>query len=95
MASHDEKLHALASRRWVVGGALTALMTVVYFGFLLLVAYHKDLLGKTIVPGLSWGILLAAGVIVTAWLLTFIYVQWANNRYDPALKQIREEGRRK
>lgn len=94
MASHDEKLHALSARRWVVGGVLTALMTLVYFGFLLMVAYQKEFLGKTVVPGLSWGILLAAGVIVFAWLVTFIYVQWANNRYDPALKQIREEGRR-
>lgn len=49
-------------------------MIVIYFGFVLLVAYDKPLLGQQIVPGLSWGILLGALVILSAWVLTFIYV---------------------
>lgn len=57
---------------------LSGIMLVIYFGFILLVAYDKPLLGQTIVPGLSWGILLGALVIVSAWLLTFIYVVVSN-----------------
>ena len=53
---------------------LSAVMLVIYFGFILLVAYDKPLLGTQIVPGLSWGILLGALVIVSAWVLTAIYV---------------------
>ena len=49
-------------------------MIIIYFGFILLVAYDKPLLGTQIVPGLSWGILLGALVIVSAWVLTAIYV---------------------
>jgi uncharacterized membrane protein (DUF485 family) len=57
---------------------LSALMLGIYAGFILLVAYNKPLMGKVIVPGLSWGILLGALVIISAWVLTLIYVLWAN-----------------
>ena len=41
-------------------------------------------------PGLSLGILLGALVIVASWLLTWVYVRWANAHYDPALRALRE-----
>ena len=69
---------AVAPRRSSLPFVLSAIMIVIYFGFILLVAYDKPLLGTQIVPGISWGILLGALVIVTAWLLTFIYVLAAN-----------------
>ncbi len=59
---------------------LSGTMLVIYLGFILLVAYDKPLLGQTVVPGLSWGILLGALVIVSAWVLTFIYVSASNRR---------------
>ena len=59
---------------------LSAIMLVIYLGFILLVAYAKPFLGTTLVPGLSWGILLGALVIVAAWLLTFIYVLASNKQ---------------
>ena len=55
-------------------------MLVIYLGFIRLVAYDKPLLGQEIVPGLSWGILLGALVIVSAWVLTFIYVTAFNKK---------------
>ena len=59
---------------------LSGVMLVIYLGFILLVAYDKPLLGQQIVPGLSWGILLGALVIVSAWVLTFIYVAASNKK---------------
>ncbi len=53
---------------------LSILMLAIYCGFVLLVAYAKPFLGSLITPGLSWGVLLGALVIVIAWVLTFIYV---------------------
>jgi uncharacterized membrane protein (DUF485 family) len=55
---------------------------IVYFGFILLVAYDKPLLTRLVVPGLSVGILLGALVIVAAWVFIWIYVRWANHHYD-------------
>jgi uncharacterized membrane protein (DUF485 family) len=68
-------------------------MMAVYFGFILLVAWAKPLLGRQLVPGLSLGILLGALVIVTAWILIWIYVRWANSHYDAAVTRIRQTGR--
>ena len=68
------------SARDVLPFVLSGTMLVIYLGFILLVAYDKPLLGQTIVPGLSWGILLGALVIVSAWLLTFIYVCASSRR---------------
>jgi len=86
----DAKLEALAARRMRVAGALTAAVVVVYFGFILLIAYAKPLLASLLLPGLTLGILLGALVIVISWLLTWLYVRWANRRYDPALDELRE-----
>ncbi len=57
---------------------LSGSMLLIYAGFILLVAYQKPLLGSQIVPGLSWGILLGGLVIAAAWVITLIYVRWAN-----------------
>jgi len=62
-------------------------MLVFYFGFILLVAFDKPLLGTLLMPGLSLGILLGALVIVSAWVLCLIYVQWANNHYDKVVAE--------
>ena len=86
----DAELRALAARRWKVALLLTAVMVVLYFGFIALIAFQKPLLGRLIVPGLSLGILLGALVIVCSWLLTWAYVRWANTRYDAALHRLRE-----
>lgn len=69
-------------------------MLVTYFGFVLLVAYDKPLLGQTLAPGLSVGILLGAVVILVAWALTGMYVRWANRVYDVELTRVRTMGAR-
>jgi uncharacterized membrane protein (DUF485 family) len=90
MSDRDEKLRALAARQWRLALSLTAAMVAVYFGFILLVAYQKPLLGRLVAEGLSLGILLGALVIVSAWLFTWIYVSWANTKYDEELRRLRE-----
>lgn len=87
----ERELQAIAARRWKVAIALTGTMLVTYFGFLLLIAYDKAALGALVTPGLSWGILLGAIVILVAWALTGIYMRWANRHYDAALDEIRKK----
>jgi uncharacterized membrane protein (DUF485 family) len=72
----------LTAARLKVAAVLTAAMVLAYFGFVGLVAFAKPAMGMLIVPGLSVGILLGAMVIVSAWVLTFLYVRWANGTYD-------------
>ena len=61
----------------------------IVIGFILLVAYAKPLLATVVVPGLSLGILLGALVIVSAWVLIWIYVRWANTHYDAGMDEVR------
>jgi uncharacterized membrane protein (DUF485 family) len=84
------RLEALAARRLRVALTLTGVMLATYFGFLLLIAYDKQALGVLVAPGLSVGILLGALVIVVAWVVTGIYVRWANRVYDVELAELRE-----
>ena len=88
MTSTDSALQHLASRRWRMAITLTLAMIAIYFGFILLVAFNKPLLGRLISPGLSLGVLLGALVIVLSWILTWIYVRWANTHYDKALREL-------
>ena len=86
----DDKLRALTRARSRIAGALTAAMILLYFGFIGLIAFDKKLLARPVTAGLSLGILLGALVIVFSWVMTWIYVRWANTHYDTALKDIRE-----
>ena len=87
-------MRALARLRWRVAIVLTVLMMAVYFGFILLIAFDKPLVGSLVAPGLSLGILLGAMVIGATWILTLIYIRWANRTYDPALERLKREAGR-
>jgi uncharacterized membrane protein (DUF485 family) len=76
----------LAAERWRFSLWLTIAMMFIYFGFILLIAYNKPLLGTLIAPGLSLGILLGALVIVAAWVL--IYIRWTNSYFDQKIATI-------
>ena len=91
MREHDPALARLAKMRWRVAGTLTSVMLAIYFGFVMLTAYGKVAMGTRLGSGLSVGMLLGALVIVAAFVLTGVYVRWANAHYDPELRQIQRE----
>ena len=84
----DSTIARLAARRWRVALVLTAAMLAVYFGFILLIAFDKPLMGSPVAGTLTLGILLGVLVIVSAWLLTWIYVRWANLHYDAEVRGL-------
>jgi uncharacterized membrane protein (DUF485 family) len=74
-----------SSFSWLLSGA----MLVIYFGFILLVAFAKPLLAMKVGGGVtSLGILIGLAVIVSAFVLTGIYVQRANGRYDELTRTL-------
>ncbi len=87
MSGMQSALHKIAAERFKLALILSILMLIFYFGFILLVAFNKPLLATLLSPGLSLGILLGALVIVSAWVLCLIYVQWANNHYDKVVAE--------
>ncbi len=91
MSDQRQAIAKLAAEQWRLALRLTAAMMAVYFGFILLVAWAKPLLGTLLVRGLSLGTLLGALVIVFAWLFIWIYVRWANSHYDQTVASLREK----
>jgi uncharacterized membrane protein (DUF485 family) len=81
----------LVERRWVISLALTAVLFVAYYGFILLVATNKPLLATRLGETITLGIPLGVGVIVVSWVLTAGYVMWANKRYDPEVRRLRDQ----
>lgn len=91
MDERAKAMAALAAERWRVSLLLTLAMMFIYFGFILLIAFNKSLMGMLVLPGLSLGILLGALVIVSAWVLIYVYVRWANNSYDEKIIQLKKK----
>lgn len=82
----------LRSRRTRFGWTLTALMLVVYYGFVLLVAFDKPLLAQRLGDGvMTLGIPLGFGVIVFTVAITAFYVRRANAEFDTLSDAIRKE----
>ena len=90
MEKHERRLSALGTARWKIAGTLTAAMMLIYFGFIALIAYDKELLARRVTRGLTLGILLGALVIVASWVLTWVYVRWANAHYDTEVGAMNE-----
>ena len=88
MNDRDRVLEKLAQKRWQVSLRLTLAMMFIYFGFILLVAFNKSLMGSLILPGLSWGIFLGLLVIISVWVLIYLYIRWANNYYDRKIEEL-------
>ena len=80
----------LVSRRWAVSIALTFTILFIYIGFLLVVAFKKEVLATDIGNNYTLAIPVGVGIIFSAWLLTGIYVYWANNSYDSEVQSLKE-----
>src|SRR6266849_1313576 len=78
----------LVRKRLSIALWLSVAMIVVYFGFMGLFAFNKPLLGTILAPGLSVCILLGPAVIVTSFVLCFIYVLWETRVYDPGVRNL-------
>ena len=79
----------LVAKRWTVSGILLALLFVTYYGFILIVGTNKTFLAQKIGDVTTLGIPLGIGVIVFAFVLTAIYIGWANKSYDPEVERLK------
>ena len=79
----NPKYLELKRKRSSFGWWLTLSMMVVYYGFILLVAFDKALLSRHTGDGvMTVGIPLGFGVIVFTIVITAVYVKRANTEFD-------------
>ena len=88
IANHP-KYQELKAKRTSFGMWLTLAMMVVYYGFILLVAFNKPFLATRLGAGvMTYAIPIGFGVIVFTVVITAIYVRRANSEYDTLTEQI-------
>ncbi|EFL51868.1 protein of unknown function DUF485 [Solidesulfovibrio fructosivorans JJ]] len=87
--TRDNRFSALVRKRWSVSLTLTALMLAIYYGFIAILAFRPDLFAARVGAHMTVGIPVGLGVIVVSWLLTGIYVRWANDDYDTAVENFK------
>lgn len=88
----NPKFQELIAKRSAFAWTLSVAMLVIYFGFILLVAFGKGFLGTPIGAGVTtWGIPIGLFTIVSAFILTGIYVNRANGEFDELNRQIMED----
>jgi uncharacterized membrane protein (DUF485 family) len=91
----NPKYQELRAKRSSFGWLLTAAMMVVYYGFILLVAFNKEFLSQRLGDGvMTMGIPVGFGVIVFTIVITAIYVKRANTEFDELSNAIVKEVQR-
>ena len=88
----NPKYQKLVRIRSSFGWILTALMMFVYFGYIALIAFNKEVLSARLGEGvMTVGIPVGFGVIVFTILITGFYVRRANSEFDQLTREIVEE----
>ena len=88
----NPKFRRLVETRRAFAWTLSAIMLAIYLGYIVLVAYDKPLLAIKVGGGTtSVGILVGLGVILSAIVLTGIYVVVANTRFDAMTRDLNQD----
>lgn len=86
----DPRYIELTRRRSRLAWMLTLLMLVVYYGFILLIAFSPESLAAKIGTGaMTWGFPVGMAIILIAIALTGIYVWKANSDFDPLSEELK------
>lgn len=88
----NPKYRELKAKRSSFGWWLALAMMIVYYGFILLVAFNKPFLAQRLGAGVTTlGMPIGLGVIVFTIVITAIYVRRANSEFDALADQVIKE----
>ncbi len=91
----NPKFHEFIAMRSRYSIIMAIVSAAIYYGFILLVAFDKELLAKKIGAGVtSLGVPLGVGVIVITIVLTWVYVRRANTEFDATNDAIIKEAQK-
>lgn len=90
---NNQRFKELVQKRERFAWTLSWIMMILYFGFILLIAFAPGWLGTPISEGSSVtrGIPIGVGLIVISFVLTGIYVIRANGEFDRLNHQVLQE----
>jgi uncharacterized membrane protein (DUF485 family) len=70
---------------------MTGLFLIWYFAYVLLGAFAHDFMAIKVWGNINVGLLIGLGQFVSTFVITAIYVTWANRELDPRAEAIRAE----
>jgi uncharacterized membrane protein (DUF485 family) len=93
---NNPKFISLVAKRNRYSFIMTSLMMIVYFGYILLIAFNKEWLATKVAPGMvmTIGIPMGLGVILFTIIITIIYVRRANTEFDTEAAQVLKEAQK-
>ncbi|MCV6636972.1 DUF485 domain-containing protein [Candidatus Albibeggiatoa sp. nov. NOAA] len=92
---NNPKYEELVSKRASFSWILSIVMLVIYYAFILVIAFSPSVLGTPISDSsvITIGIPIGVAIIISAFILTGIYTVRANGEFDELSKQIKEEAK--
>jgi uncharacterized membrane protein (DUF485 family) len=92
ISSHEFK--ALVAKRWTVSTILLIILFVTYYGYVLLIPYARAFMVAKVGQATTRAIPIGLAVIVISFILTWVYVGWANQSYDPEVDRLKKQLRK-
>ena len=70
---------------------MSALFLIWYFAYVLLGAFAYDFMATKVWGNINIGLLIGLGQFLSTFIITGVYVRWANREFDPRAEAIRAE----
>jgi uncharacterized membrane protein (DUF485 family) len=86
----NPKFQQLVERRGRFAWTLATIVLVLFYGFVMVVAFSPAVLGAPLMEGsrITVGLSAVLFIFVFSWLLTALYVRRANSEFDALTKEI-------
>ena len=89
---NNPKYQKLVRERSKFAWTLSLIMLVIYYAFIMTIAFMPEFLGMKIGAGvITIGIPIGIAIIILSFVLAGIYVRRANSEFDQLTKEVREE----
>jgi len=89
---NNPKYQKLVTERSKFAWTLSIIMLVMYYAFIMVIAFDPSLFGTKIGDGvMTVGIPVGIAIIFISFILAGIYVKRANGEFDQLTKEVREE----
>jgi uncharacterized membrane protein (DUF485 family) len=87
----DPDFKDLVARKDRISINLTIATLIIYYGFIFLIAFKRDMFASKTAGNVTFGVFLGIGVIIACFVLTGIYVRWANRNYDAMVDRLKQK----
>jgi cation/acetate symporter len=86
----NPKFQELVKKRGRFAWTLAAIVLILFYGFVMMVAYRPAALGQSILEGgmLTIGVAVELFLFIFFWALSFVYVRRANGEFDSLTQEI-------